>query len=450
MMPKAVLFLLVFVLVLGAPFAAGANQLDLFGFNSRATGLANAYASLADGPEAAFYNPGALIESRNIRTLAGFSFGIPGLTLDVLERNGDDASDPLDVQKARSPRVGQWANLGVSGGICDRVYLGLAMQLPVDGASRRKIFSPDRPYFLDYDTGIFGMTFVPAVAVQLAPNFGLGAGARITVDPWGNRYTDVPTATGDYQADSLAESEMSAQASPIVGFYARSHEFLRFGLTYKGQSQSYYHKTERQQLVPSDPAGYVEMEYEAWYNYIPRSMTLSIVGQPDEHVLITGEMSWVGWSTYKPPFPKLRLDFSSMNEAGLAYDRPEVLDREPANFDDIFVVRFGVETRVNKHLAFRTGYAFEPSPVPDQDGTSTIIDAPTHVLAFGMGGNFGGKYGDMVSIDFAVMDHIMTTQDIDKNPNDMDDVDPEANPVWPTAEARAHYIYSGMTATFRF
>ncbi|MDP8225550.1 MAG: outer membrane protein transport protein [Candidatus Lernaella stagnicola] len=449
-MPKAVFYILALILFLGIPVAASANQLDLFGFNSRATSLANAYASLADGPEAAFYNPGALIESRNVRVLAGYSFSVPSLTLDVTERNGGDKSDPDEVRDARGAEAGQWLNLGVSGGIKDRVYFGLAMQLPVDGASRRKILSPDRPYFLDYDTGIFGMSLMPAMAVQLAPNFGLGAGARVTIDPWGQRWTDVPTAEGAYETNTLAESELSAQVSPIVGFYARSHEFLRFGLTYKGQSQSYFHKTDRQQLIPGDPNGFVEIEYEAWYNYIPRSVTVSIAGEPDEHVLITGEMSWQGWSTYKSPFPKVRLDFKAMSENDIDYARPNVLERPSADFDDVFVTRFGVEARVNKHLAFRLGYAFEPSPVPDQDGTTTIIDSATHVLAFGAGGNFGGKFGELVQIDFSVMDHIMTTVEYDKDADDMDENDPESNPAWPSAEARAHYIYSGMTATIHF
>lgn len=449
-MPRAVLYSLVFVLVLGVPMIASANQLDLFGFNARATGLANAHVALSEGPEAAFYNPGALIESRSISVLAGYSFSLPGLTLDVLDTDGSDLSDSVEAGKARSPEGGQWLNLGVSGGIYDRVFFGLAVQMPVDGASRRKIFSPERPYFLDYDTGIFGMTMIPAMAVQFAPNFALGAGARVTIDPWGARSTAVPTAAGDYQTSTLAESELSAQVAPIIGFYARSHEFLRFGLTYRGQSHSYYHKTDRQQLIPEDENGYVEIEYEAWYNYIPRSVTLGVTGQPDEHILLTGELSYIGWSDYKPPFPKVRLDFGAMNAAGLGYTRPQILQREDAKFHDIWVVRFGAEPRVNRHLKFRAGYAFEPTPAPEQNGTTTIVDSPTHVISLGVGGNFGGKNGDFVTIDFALMDHIMSNVAYDKDATKMTDVDPETNPVWPTAEARGHTVYAGLNAAIKF
>ncbi|NLH48772.1 MAG: hypothetical protein GX444_09220 [Myxococcales bacterium] len=449
-MPRTVVYPLVFVFLLLVPTLAFANQLDLFGLTGRATSLANAYTALADGPEAAFYNPGALIESRNIRAMAGYSFSVPALSLDIQTKGGGDATDPEDVQRARSPEAGQWLSAGVSGGIYDRVYFGFAMQVPIDGSARRKILSPDRPYFLDYDTGIFGLTMIPSMAVQLAPNFGLGAGVRFTMDPFGTMYSDVPTAEGDYTVKTMGKSQLNGQASPIIGFYARSHEFLRFALTYQGQSYSYYHKTTREQLVPEDPNGYVEVETEAWYNFIPRRITLGIVGEPDEHVTLTAEMSYVGWSAYNAPTPRIRLDFSNMNEHHIAYNRPHLLYREDPDFSDIFVTRFAVEPRVNKHLAFRVGYAFEPSPVPKQDGTTTIIDSSTHVISFGVGTNFGGWSGDRFSIDLAVQDHIMTDYYVTKSAGNMQEDDPKTNVAYPRFEASANYIYSGLTASFRF
>ena len=449
-MRKAIVPVLVIALWLSLPVLAEANQLDLFGFNARATGLANAYTAIADGPEATFYNPGELITSNRITAFAGYSYSLPGLSVDLLNRDETDISETPELKQAKLPAAGQWINAGVSGGLFDRVYLGLGMQVPVDGASRRRIFSPDRPYFLKYDTGIFGLTFIPAVGVKVAPNYGIGLGARITMDPLGTFWTEVPTASGEFRATTLATSQFTAQAAPIAGFYARPFEYLRFGLAFIGQSYAYYHKTMEEKLVASDPAGTVEIEYEVKYNFNPRRFVLGVAGQPDEHVLITAELDWVGWSAYVPPYPSMRLDFSHMNEAGLSYQRPQILEREDAEFDDTWEPHFGVEVKPYKFLSLRAGYSYQPSPVPDQQGTTTILDATTNVIAFGAGGNFLGPHGDLVTIDLSMMDHIISKRWFMKETSIMQEEDPSTNPSFPRVTFRGQYFYSSLTATFRF
>ena len=449
-MYKTVGLVFVAALVLMVPTLATANQLDLFGFNSRATGLANAYAALAEGPEAAFYNPAALIESKRLQTLVGYSFSVPALSLDRQLRQGGDASDPDQVREARDPAAGQFVNAGVSGGIYDRVFFALAMQVPVDGRARNKIFSPDRPYFLNYDAGIFGFTFLPAIGVQLAPNYGLGVGARITMDALGSFATDIPIADGEFQTQTLADSQYTATAAPIIGFYARALEFLRFGLVFYGESHCYYHKTVQQKLDPSNADSVVEIEYEAVYDYIPRKLSFAVAGEPDEHVLLTAGLDWVNWSAYVPPFPKIRLDFSRLYDAGLDYTRPTVLEREEPELNDIFIPRFGIEIRPYKFLALQIGYALQPAATPDQQGTTTILDSTTHVMSFGLGGNFGGPRGDLVSINFALMDHYLTDRWVAKADRQMQELDPETNPAYPRFEFHGHYLYSALTASFRF
>jgi long-subunit fatty acid transport protein len=446
-MPKTICFSLALGLALLAAVAAYANQLDEFGFNARSVGLANAYSALTDGPEATYYNPGALIESRDVRALAGYSFSVPALSLN---QSGNANGTSPEVKEARTPPPGQWISTGVSGGIFDRVFFGLGMQIPIDGNNRRKIFTPDQPYFLNYDTGIFGMTILPSVAVQLAPNFGLGASARITLDGLGTLNTELSSATGDSHAETMSQSQITGQAAPIFGFYARAFEFLRFALTYKGASYSYFHKTETQQVVPGNPSGYVDVTYAARYNYIPREVTFGVVGEPDEHVLLTAELDWVGWSSYRPPFANVQMNFSRLAAAKIPYTAPTIYEPQNANFKDTIVLRFGVEPRVNKYLVFRVGYAFEPSPAPTQDGTTTIIAPPASDISLGVGANFAGPKGDLVNIDIGITDQIGSSMTIGKNPAKMVDVNPTLNPAYQSLSVQAQYIYSSLTATFHF
>jgi long-subunit fatty acid transport protein len=451
-MPKAVICALAVVCGVLLATAASANQLDLFGLTTRATSLANTYTAMSEGAEAAFYNPGALIESRSVRAFLSYGFSIPAFSLDQTEDDGGNLADSPEIESARGVDPGQWLTMGVSGGIKDIVFLGMTLQVPIDGYARKKIFSPDHPYFLDYDTGIFGLTLVPAIGFQLSPNFGLGVGARVTLDSVGSFHTSIPTdVSRTTRSTTVSSGQISGQFAPIFGFYARSHEFLRFGLTYHGESYAYFHKTRREYVEPSEENGFVEVEYEARYNYIPRRITVAIVGQPDEHVMIAGEIVYVGWSSYRPPFPKLRYDYSAMAAAGIPYERAEPLQPKDADFIDIFVPRFAVEPRVNKYLAFRVGYSYEPSPVPEQEGTTTILDSPTHVVSLGAGANFAGKNGDLINLDFGVMDHILaedTTTKLDAKLQDGDS--PNKNPAWPRYVMSGHYVFGSLTASFKF
>jgi long-subunit fatty acid transport protein len=294
------------------------------------------------------------------------------------------------------------------------------------------------------------MTIAPAMAVQLAPNFGLGAGARITLDGLGAFSTEVPTATGQYKVDTLTQSSITGQVSPTFGFYARSHEFLRFALTYQGSSYAYYHKTERDPIDPNLQSGYVNIEYAAKYNFIPRRLTLGIVGVPDEHITLDAEMAWVGWSEYYPPFPKTRIDFTPLAQAHLSYARPTIYQPTNPNFSDTVEIRLGVEPRVNKYLCFRVGYAYLPSPAPAQTGSTSILAMRSQAISIGAGANFAGPKSDLVNIDLAITDHIDSSETINKIPSQMQETTPGTNPGYPRLVASAQYIFSALNVTFHF
>ena len=55
-------------------------------------------------------------------------------------------------------------------------------------------------------------------------------------------------------------------------------------------------------------------------------------------------------------------------------------------FRDIFVPRVGIEwLLLNKSIALRTGYRFQPTPIPQPEDRTNLLDANTHFFSFGTG-----------------------------------------------------------------
>jgi len=75
------------------------------------------------------------------------------------------------------------------------------------------------------------------------------------------------------------------------------------------------------------------------------------------------DLTWEDWSAYIDP-----MDFT-----------PD------SSFRDILVPRLGIEYVLEKTLALRGGYAYIPSPVPDQLQGQNYLDCNKHVFSIGAG-----------------------------------------------------------------
>jgi len=432
------------------PIAAMAYQLDLFGISARSIALANSYSILSDGPEACYYNPGALIESKTIRGFAGYMYAMPAMSVEQRDKNSQayPASDEVKAAKLIDPA--QWFTIGVSGGIKERVYLGIITQIPLDGSQRRKWFSPDQPYFLNYDTGVFGWTIVPAVGVQVIPNVGIGLGAHIIIDGSGDIAPSIPVSTVQDpnkipESHVVAHDKMDGQFAPIIGVYGRPLEYLRVGATYRGQSQRYLDK-HYDQILDATTGSFVNVEYEVKYNFKPRTFTLAVSGNPTDYITLIGQFTWENWRSYDPPFPKM-----SVNYRGIPVHASEkVFDVPNVNFSDCVVPSFGFEGRPMKYMNMDIGYAFRTNPVPDQTGTTNILNSPVHVLGIGLGGQFLGPKNDIVHIDAGFQIHIMRSQEVTKVKSNMLETDPTTNPMYPKLYTAGAVLVGGMTASLKF
>lgn len=456
---------LVLGLAMALPQTATAGVSDLFGLNMRALSMANAYTAYAEGPAAAFYNPAMLAARSGIEMEAGFIYSLPSYSLKRKDLDGvkfEDDTDELDDAERR--KGFRYMGAGVSGRISDWVGLGLYMNLPVSGDYENSYFHPQTPYWLKYESSTRGLQFYPAVAVRIVPNVMVGFGATINLDSGGDVDLALPVEieTGDDDDDDAelvysrasGKNKWSAGAAFNAGAYYRPFEFLRFGLVYRGASV-----IRQDQTLKLDVASVqLPVDIEVGTNFTPAQIALGAVGTPFEWWSISLDLAYTMWSQYEEPFPKIKPDYQKLTDKGIDFKETDIIevDEDDINFADTLVVKLGMEFRPVKHFNVMTGYSYEPTPVPDQNGTTNILDSDMHIIALGFGVNFLGPENDLIRVDVGGQYHLIADRRIEKNIEDMDpfyrkrSVDPELNPGYPRVDVSANNFVGGLTVKFRF
>ena len=118
------------------------------------------------------------------------------------------------------------------------------------------------------------------------------------------------------------------------------------------------------------------------------------------------------------------------------------------------MVRAGVEWSGIAGLALRTGYSFEPTPVPTQSGDLNLLDADRHVLALGAGLDLREMVDVDVALDVHVRTHLLGTQRDEKVDDQLTDADLDAagrqidNLGYPGISSSGSFWQGGLTLTF--
>jgi long-chain fatty acid transport protein len=126
--------------------------------------------------------------------------------------------------------------------------------------------------------------------------------------------------------------------------------------------------------------------------FSPRQVALGVAKELGCWVL-TADLTWVQWSRF--PSPSATVDISlDLGALGDQFRIPPIDRPIPADFHDIFVPRLGAEFTPldgpDFGLTLRGGYGWEPSPAPEQPGTTNYIDSDKHTFAIGWSLRFPG------------------------------------------------------------
>lgn len=122
--------------------------------------------------------------------------------------------------------------------------------------------------------------------------------------------------------------------------------------------------------------------------FTPRQLWVGTTWRPTNALMLTADIGWLNWSAFPSPTAdvQLNLEIENFPTEGLLPPPTDVI--EPG-FSDIAAIRLGGEWTVNlgptMGLDIRMGYGFEPTPVPEQPGTTNYVDTDKHTIGFGLG-----------------------------------------------------------------
>ncbi len=133
--------------------------------------------------------------------------------------------------------------------------------------------------------------------------------------------------------------------------------------------------------------------------------------------MVAADLSLVRWSGFENPASKLEsaLELGQFNEF---LTPPEPASLAPANYHDILIPRIGLEWRALRarslDLHTRAGYAYEPSPAPEQIGLTNFVDNNKHTGSLGLGATFANWsqfFLEPLSLDLAKVTTRLSARD---------------------------------------
>jgi long-chain fatty acid transport protein len=325
-------------------------------------------AAVGQGVDTIYANPALLSQSRDLE----LQIGLFSASFDL---HADGAGlGPLPSYPAlQSTTIGGILPLPFGGVLKDRVVVGVGFLTPFEIVVRGRILYPEKPQYLLADR-------VQAVAVQAAVGIDIGYGIRI-----GGGFAASAALNGSVlvsedasgRIGTTVEDTLIATYAPLIGASYDIGEDYRVGLAFRGKLDGEFNV-----IISAEDLGQIQ---------IP-PLNISGVAQYDpwqiaaEFARVSGDWRFAVGATYKhwpaypgPAFATVRCEPDTTCEALVPPDpdyNPVVAPRAGAEY----VMDFDVAK-----LGIRAGYAFEPSPAPEQTGRTNTFDNHRSVLSMGWG-----------------------------------------------------------------
>ncbi len=377
---------------------ARAGVPDTFGLGARSSAMAGAVGADATDFSAGYYNPAGLAFADGISLSAGYAYFTQQLLTNGAD-NGVEAVHGLGAGAVVPGRIG-----GVP------VAFGVTLHLPDDGLSYLKARRQEAPRWELYDTRQQLLFLAANLAVRPLPWLAVGGGIgylSATRGSFGIRGRAELVRPFDSALEHTVDAELTAVRFPLAGVRAKMPGLGALAVTYRGKSQLDLALDARLEGIV-DFAGIevpllYALEARTKSSFTPEQLSLAMSVQRIAHLTLDLELAYVAWSGYESPTAQIVAELDVDAPPGTPVElpaKPAPTKVLPPGFRDRLVPRLGAEWRVALgprdrevhgervpllEALVRAGYAFEASPVPEQRGSTSYLDADRHVVTFGAG-----------------------------------------------------------------
>ncbi len=422
--------------VLAAPRDAGAHAWFSYGLGGRAIGMGNAYAALASDASAAYDNPAGVVTPALPTVTLGFDYLGYDFSID------GESSPPGDVA---SVVFGSTFPIPLERVLGIRAAFGLALQMSGDVLLEQSVPFPTVPQFVLHQNTARMLHLLPGLAFEPWPGLQVGVGVLLFDNTVGSLELGLG-ARGDATFD--IDQELKTILSPLVGIRADGDVLVpalsgwRAGVVFRDAFEVPY-RIPVNAFLGGLP---LVVDFSATAMFTPQQLEVGVAWSPDADWTVAAEALWNRWSAF--PDPALRIDLD-LTIPVLPIVFTDSLVRDPA-FHDTVSARIGAEYRLVSDgaadWALRAGYAFEPSPAPEQSGETNLLDNDRHVVSGGLGlaikEALGSRLPHPLRVDAYVQAQVLLSR------THVKDVDvPSDNPGFPAVESEGVLYHAGLTVS---
>jgi len=470
---KARFCLSVALLCLWSAGSALGNVHDTFGVGARSIAMGNAQVASIVGGGAAYYNPAALGRSKRVQLEIGYQNFMPrfadfqGIVYDAnqngvidVDENGNPETTSVGTQYAAS--MGTGINVAIP--VFRWITLGASIYMPKQYLMRLSFEDPYIPYYALYKnrTQRFSMFMGMGIEVFDGLFFGLGASSsaqtaingaftahvEVNANPLDEEGNAMPTqVVVDANVDRMTVAMMgstSLNAGVLFNFGWIADELagLNIGAVYR--SQTFVRATSE---IEAMAYGEFSLTNETLYSgplmvepvfnsttsessFNPASFACGISYALRERITMEADVVWTQWSTYRETFIS-STQTSSSSSADVTIQIGRDFTGDPGlTWHDTLAPHIGFEYKGGmprrRELGFgfslRGGYAYSPTPVPEQTAYANMMDSTKHILSGGIGFRIPlSRIPNPLRVDLFASYHLLTPRTNQKDPSFFED-----------------------------
>jgi len=438
---KTCCFILLFLFLVPINQGAHANTWRTFGLGPRAVAMGNAFTAVADDFSAGYYNPAGLLSPPGTKFGIGYQYIREDLLANGVEVASSRDADGIFLGGSMSiPFTDEWEN---------RVAIGYYFLQPLFYSIDILIPEATQPQFpLLESMGRMQILHLVA-AFDFIPGVLIGGGLTISSDLGGA--LDLKPGVAGFGGVEEVLSSVDQEVHPILsgtagllvkpGRFHPSLKNLTIGFTWRDK-----HFLDLDIPVSVLLSGFIlRLDLTSAFLYTPRQWVLGLGYRLSGDLLVACDVSYNEWSDYRVPSLSIDTDI----------DIPLIVLKKGVNespdFKDTVTPRVGLEYRAYRggmmDAFLRAGYAYEPSPVPEQTGRTNFMDSDRHAFSWGVGFAFKRLFGRDLPGRFLSLDIGMAYHRLEARSNRKGPAVPSDNAGYPeiASSGNAWYFTAGFS-----
>ena len=405
-------FAIMVLAVLVATVTVRAGNVDTYGIGAKATALGGAFSAYADDPFAAYYNPAGLTQIEKPTLSMGANVVKPVIRVYDYRVTGmdyvpDGVVGPANMYDQSRllvvPHLGFAMPIGegFSAGVAAYVPYGLDIQWKKDVAATGlgSGFCCNPGSYNSYRSYYLREVVSPTLAYKFHDKFSVGAGLSFGKSKSGVERLAFSPLSSLHNKRVITELDDDFNWSFNVGLMYKPVDFLVFGLTYRGRTDTKFEGTTKMKGVGGEitvmteggpltvPLSNTKVRAKTEIDH-PEQIQAGIRYIPSEKISIEADVTWTHWSVIDGYTVKFNRPFLNVPALG-PMNPAKTSEYFKRDWDDTIQFRLGAEWKVNTMIALRGSYLYDPTPIPDRTMDIQWPDADKHTFALGTGLNFG-------------------------------------------------------------